>query len=84
MQRFNKNLKNIAVGLIKGYQKYLSLDHSFLKHLFQKQICRFNPTCSEYSIEALEKYGFFKGIKLSFKRISRCHPFNDGGYDPLL
>lgn len=45
--------------------------------------CRFYPTCSEYSYEAFKKYGFFKGLSLSFKRIIKCHPFHKGGYDPL-
>jgi len=45
--------------------------------------CRFYPTCSVYFIQALEKYGFFKGSYLGIKRILRCHPFNPGGYDPL-
>jgi uncharacterized protein len=45
--------------------------------------CRFYPTCSEYSIEAIEKYGAFKGSIISIKRILRCNPFNEGGYDPV-
>lgn len=45
--------------------------------------CRYTPTCSEYSQEALKKYGAFKGTWLSLKRIGRCHPWHDGGYDPL-
>ncbi|MCX5779315.1 MAG: membrane protein insertion efficiency factor YidD, partial [Firmicutes bacterium] len=44
---------------------------------------RFYPTCSYYSIEALQKYGAFRGGWLALKRISRCHPFHPGGYDPL-
>lgn len=83
MQKLNKILSKLAVALIKGYQKVLSPDHGPLKIFFSKQVCRFHPTCSEYSIEAIEKYGFWKGIKLGMKRISKCHPFNDGGYDPL-
>lgn len=45
--------------------------------------CIYYPTCSEYSLQALEKYGFIKGTYKSIKRIFRCHPFNAGGYDPL-
>ena len=45
--------------------------------------CRFTPTCSEYSMQALNKYGFLKGSWLTIKRILRCHPFSKGGYDPL-
>ena len=45
--------------------------------------CRFVPTCSEYAQEALQKYGFFKGSLLTFKRILRCHPWGGCGYDPV-
>lgn len=45
--------------------------------------CRFTPTCSEYAVQALKKYGALKGFWLSIKRVGRCHPWNDGGYDPL-
>ena len=47
------------------------------------QRCRFFPSCSEYAVEAVEKYGVFKGIHLGIKRISRCHPWNSGGFDPV-
>jgi len=45
--------------------------------------CRFTPTCSEYALEAIKKYGPFKGFYLSFKRIMRCHPWGGQGYDPV-
>ncbi|HSZ25425.1 MAG TPA: membrane protein insertion efficiency factor YidD [Cytophagaceae bacterium] len=45
--------------------------------------CRFTPTCSEYTAQAIQKYGPFKGIKLGIKRISHCHPWGGSGYDPL-
>lgn len=45
--------------------------------------CRFYPTCSSYALEAVEKHGALKGGLLAAKRISRCHPFNPGGYDPV-
>jgi putative membrane protein insertion efficiency factor len=45
--------------------------------------CRFTPSCSEYSLEAVNKYGALKGSYLSFKRILKCHPFHPGGYDPV-
>jgi putative membrane protein insertion efficiency factor len=47
------------------------------------QSCRYLPTCSEYSIEALKTYGFFKGVLLSIKRILSCHPWGRGGFDPV-
>ncbi|MDP2837894.1 MAG: membrane protein insertion efficiency factor YidD, partial [Candidatus Moranbacteria bacterium] len=46
--------------------------------------CRFHPTCSEYSYQAIERYGIFRGSVVGCKRIVRCHPWNDGGYDPLV
>lgn len=45
--------------------------------------CRFVPTCSQYAIEAVSRYGVWQGIKLAVKRILRCHPFNPGGHDPV-
>ena len=45
--------------------------------------CRFYPSCTEYTAEAVEKYGALKGAKLGFKRVSRCHPWNTGGFDPV-
>ena len=45
--------------------------------------CRYLPTCSEYSIEALKTFGFFKGLSLSLKRVLSCHPWSNGGFDPV-
>ncbi len=47
------------------------------------QRCRFFPSCSEYAAEAVEKYGAFKGFRLGLARLSRCHPWNPGGFDPV-
>jgi len=68
-------LTQILIKIIKGYRFLISplLGHS----------CRYLPTCSEYSIEALKTYGFFKGLFLSVKRISTCHPWGHGGFDPV-
>ena len=68
-------MSKILIFLIRIYQKF-----SFstgVRH------CRFYPTCSQYFVEALQKYGFFKGSFLGIKRILRCNPFCKGGYDPL-
>ena len=68
-------MKKVMILLIRFYQKCIS-------PLFPAT-CRFYPTCSTYFIQALEKYGFFKGSFLGIKRILRCHPFNPCGYDLL-
>jgi hypothetical protein len=66
----------ILVYLITGYQHVISPN--------LPKACRFHPTCSEYSKEALLKYGLLKGMFLSVKRILRCNQFFHGGYDPLI
>ncbi|MCK5332757.1 membrane protein insertion efficiency factor YidD [Candidatus Parcubacteria bacterium] len=78
-------LKKISLKFIKFYQKTLSIDHG-LFYYFHRTLglgCRFQPTCSEYTYQAIEKYGAFKGIFMGVKRISRCHPMSRGGYDPV-
>lgn len=67
-------MKNFIVNTIIFYRKYLST--------FKIQCCRFHPSCSEYAIDAITKYGVLPGIWRSVKRIFRCHPFTAGGYDP--
>lgn len=68
-------MKHVFIFIITLYQKFIS-------PLFPPT-CRFYPTCSNYSKQALMKYGIFKGSYLSVKRVLRCNPFNPGGYDPL-
>jgi len=68
-------MKWIAVHLLKFYKYVISP--------MLPPACRFTPTCSEYTVEAIGKYGFIKGAWLGVKRLSRCHPFSDGGYDPV-
>jgi len=68
-------MKYIALGLIRTYQ--------FLISPFFGHNCRYFPTCSEFTYEAIKKYGVVKGIWLGGKRILRCHPFHEGGIDPV-
>jgi putative membrane protein insertion efficiency factor len=68
-------MKYLFVFLIKIYQR------TFSRVL--PPSCRFYPSCSEYGMQALQKYGVFKGGWLTVKRIARCQPFNPGGYDPV-
>ena len=67
-------MKKLSIKLIKIYQKLPITAHNY---------CRYYPTCSNYAIEALNKYGFFKGWFLAIKRILRCNPFSKKGYDPV-
>ncbi|MCF0136673.1 MAG: membrane protein insertion efficiency factor YidD [Lachnospiraceae bacterium] len=68
-------MKRFLLFLIRIYQKWISP--------LKKPCCRFYPTCSCYAKEAIMKYGAGKGTKLAIKRILRCHPFHEGGYDPV-
>jgi len=67
--------QKILIGAIRVYQLALSP--------WLGRQCRYLPTCSEYGKEAIEKHGAWKGSWLAAKRIGRCHPFNDGGVDPV-
>ncbi len=68
-------VKKILIAAIRFYQRFISP--------LLPPSCRFTPTCSEYSRQALENYGLGRGLWLSLKRILRCHPFCPGGYDPV-
>lgn len=74
MDKKDSLLKKFALFLIDIYQKISK---------YTPAVCRFYPTCSEYTRQAIEKYGFLKGGWLGIKRISKCHPWHEGGYDPL-
>ena len=68
-------MKTIALAIIQGYRRFIS-------PLFPPS-CRFYPTCSAYGYEAIERYGFLKGGWMTIRRVGRCHPFTEGGYDPV-
>lgn len=68
-------MKRLLLSLIRGYQKYLSP--------LLPDSCIYEPTCSAYAVQAIEKYGAGKGSYLAFRRILRCNPFRLGGYDPV-
>lgn len=78
----DSHMLKILTKLIKVYQKTLSPDHGLLKPLFPSGVCRYEPTCSEYSAQAIREHGY-KGLIMSGKRVLRCHPFAAGGYDPV-
>lgn len=68
-------MKQFLISLVLFYKKHLSSPYVAK--------CRYIPTCSSYALEALEKYGAGKGSYLAARRLLRCHPFNEGGYDPV-
>ena len=69
-------MRKVGIILVKIYQKIIPTHY--------RACCRFHPTCSDYAIAALSKYGLFKGSWLALKRILRCNPIGGSGYDPLL
>jgi len=68
--------RRILLGLLAFY--------SFAISPLLGRNCRFHPSCSEYARDAVQKYGAFKGVMLALRRLGRCHPWNQGGYDPVL
>ena len=75
MTALSKAITWILVAPIIFYQKFITP--------YTPASCRFTPTCSQYALEAIEKYGALKGGWLAFRRILRCNPFHKGGYDPV-
>jgi hypothetical protein len=65
----------IVIAALKGYKLLLSP--------LLPSACRYRPTCSEYMLDAVEQYGVLRGVWLGLKRLGRCHPFHQGGYDPV-
>ena len=68
-------VRNLLMGLVRGYRLLLSP--------WLGSACRFEPTCSVYALQALEKYGATGGSYLTIRRLARCHPWCDGGHDPV-
>ena len=75
MQRALMLSRVIAIGLIRTYKLVISP--------LLPSACRFHPTCSEYMKDAIEKHGVLKGVGMGLRRLSRCHPFHEGGFDPV-
>lgn len=76
--------KKLALATIRFYQKYLSFNNWWSRALFlTDKACRFTPSCSEYTYQAIDKYGILKGAFLGFRRIIKCHPLSKGGFDPV-
>jgi len=78
-------MNQLLTKILSLYKKTGFARHYFFRQLFFfDAYCRFEPTCSEYSKKAFEKYGFKKGGILSLKRLSSCHPWGRSGYDPVM
>ena len=68
-------MKRGLLRIIRGYQRFLSP--------YLPPSCRFTPTCSEYTYQAVERYGVLKGLRLGIQRLGHCHPFSPGGHHPV-
>ena len=68
-------MRAVLLVLVRGYQ--------YLLRPVLGSNCRFYPSCSDYTVEALRRYGAFQGLRLAARRVIRCHPWHDGGYDPV-
>ena len=72
---FSRIFASLLILMIVFYKKAIS------PHF--RPVCRFYPSCSTYALESIKKYGVVKGVYLATRRLMRCHPFHDGGYDPV-
>jgi len=68
-------VKSLVLAALRGYKRHVSP--------LLPPACRYTPTCSEYAVEAVERYGVLKGTALALKRLLSCNPFSRGGYDPV-
>jgi uncharacterized protein len=68
-------MQTVLIALLKGYKLWVSP--------WLPSACRYRPTCSEYMLDAIAVHGAFRGVWMGLKRLGRCHPFHEGGYDPV-
>lgn len=74
----------LVVALIRWYQATISPDHGWGRVIFPRAGCKYFPSCSEYTKQAVEHYGAGQGLALGIARLGRCNPWSGGGFDPLL
>lgn len=78
-------MKQLAIFLIKTYQRLPIFDNPISHTLLgPSSVCRYSPRCSDYAIDAMQKYGILKGSWMALKRIARCNPYAKGGFDPVV
>ena len=68
-------MQRVLITLLRGYKRFVSP--------LLPSACRYSPTCSEYMMQAVAKYGVARGVWMGLKRLARCHPFHQGGFDPV-
>ena len=73
--------QQIILAALRVYQVSLSRDHGWLKQLYPYGLCRFAPSCSQYAVESIKKYGVARGGWLAVKRVCKCNPYHPGGVD---
>lgn len=77
-------MRSLLLAVIRAYQHASVFHTAFFKMLFMTDtVCRFHPTCSDYTYQAIDKYGSIRGSIMGLKRIVRCHPWAAGGFDPV-
>lgn len=78
-----QSMKKFVLFILRIYQKTLSGNHGLFGKITGIKFCRYYPSCSAYTYQSIEKYGVIRGSVKGIKRLLRCHPWHEGGYDPI-